>query len=259
MSIRRLLPFILLNIVVSAVVVLALLYWWDSRQPGDVPANAAPDTVLATPIAADPDLVAESPALPEVEETAESGPPVYIVQRGDTLGTISQEFDLTVEELMEANGLTDPNFLQVNQELIIPSDEPAETGTPTPTPTSEPVAVPSPIPTEEIGGGEAQVNLVEVVGAGDLEREAVIIGNAGDRPIALLGWRLSDDAGITYTFGQVTLFGDGAAISLHSTGGQDGPSDLYWDLDEAIWQTDDIITLFDAEGTTRSTLQVVAP
>ena len=36
MAFRRMLPLIILNVIVSAVVVLALLYWWDNRQGPEV-------------------------------------------------------------------------------------------------------------------------------------------------------------------------------------------------------------------------------
>lgn len=46
---------------------------------------------------------------------------LYVVQRGDTLGGLAEDFGTTVEEIMAANGLTDPNALQAGQTLLIPS------------------------------------------------------------------------------------------------------------------------------------------
>ena len=46
---------------------------------------------------------------------------LYVVQPGDTLGGIAQEFGTTVEELLAANGMTDPKALQAGQTLLIPS------------------------------------------------------------------------------------------------------------------------------------------
>jgi LysM repeat protein len=46
---------------------------------------------------------------------------VYIIQEGDTLSGLAEEFGTTVEEMMAVNGLTDPNAIQVGQTLIIPS------------------------------------------------------------------------------------------------------------------------------------------
>lgn len=63
----------------------------------------------------------------EPTETPEPTPtqgPIYVeytVRSGETLGYISARFNLSVEELMKFNGLTDPNALQVGQVLKIPT------------------------------------------------------------------------------------------------------------------------------------------
>lgn len=46
---------------------------------------------------------------------------LYIVKEGDTLGGLATQFGTTVESILAANNLTDPNALQVGQALIIPS------------------------------------------------------------------------------------------------------------------------------------------
>lgn len=46
---------------------------------------------------------------------------LYTVQGGDTLSDLAERFGTTVDELVAANGLTDPNALQPGQTLLIPS------------------------------------------------------------------------------------------------------------------------------------------
>ncbi len=60
---------------------------------------------------------------------------LHVVQPGDTLGSLAELYNTTVEEIMATNGLDDPNTLQVGQELIIPSlvEVTPEITTPTPT------------------------------------------------------------------------------------------------------------------------------
>jgi LysM repeat protein len=253
MSGRRLLVFILLNVVISATVVLAILYFWDGRQPEvDTSSEQALIVPTAPTIASAPAAALEPTAETETQEEGDSGPPVYTVQAGDTLGKISREFDVSIDDIMAANGMDNPNFLQVGQQLLIPVGG-IPTATPVPTDTPSPILSPTPISAELPVEGEANVEITDVVGIGDVEEEAVSIVNSGSRPIALLGWRLSDSDGRTYTFGQVTLFGEGAAIVVHSGDGQEGPADLYWGFDEAIWQPGETVTLVDAEGTVRAT------
>ncbi len=256
MSARRLLAFILLNVIVSATVVLLILYFWDERQPDTVEMAEQAIAIPTVPTLIAGDQIAEAPigaaeAIPE--ESTEI--PLYIVQAGDTLGKISRDFDVSVEDLMAANGMDNPNFLQVGQELIIPVGG-IPTEAPPPTETVSPILSPTPISAALPVEGEANIDIADVTGAGDLDEEAVSIVNSGSRPMALLGWRLSDAEGLTYTFGQVTLFGEGAAILLHTGTGQEGPSDLYWGFSEPVWEIGESVTLVDSEGTVRATFTV---
>lgn len=52
------------------------------------------------------------------------GPPVYIVQAGDTLFDIAERFGTTVDALVAANDIVDPSLIQVGQRLVIPTAEP---------------------------------------------------------------------------------------------------------------------------------------
>jgi LysM repeat protein len=75
----------------------------------------------------EPGQVPEGTASPEAEAptatpSAEGG---YIVQEGDYPGSIAEQFGISAEELMEANGITDPTSLIVGQELIIPTATPS--------------------------------------------------------------------------------------------------------------------------------------
>ena len=45
---------------------------------------------------------------------------VYVVQEGDTLGKIAQRFGTTVDALVEANNIEDPDLIFPGQRLRIP-------------------------------------------------------------------------------------------------------------------------------------------
>lgn len=64
----------------------------------------------------------------------------YVVQPGDTLSNIAQRFGTTVEAIVRANNITNPNLIYVGQVLTIP------TGSVPPTPIPPPPPAPGPAP-----------------------------------------------------------------------------------------------------------------
>lgn len=265
MSFRRMLPFLLLNILVSAAVVLAVLWWWDGREPESVAAVAPvqlPQVEQAP--GAEQDIAGVQPVEQPVDESAPDSN-VHVVRAGDTLGQISLQYDVPVDAIMAANGIDNPNFLAVGQELVIP-----EEGAPLPEPpgaeddqdgdegdgTVISAELPTPIPTEPAAEGEVSLVIADVVAPGQLSTEAIQIINNGGRQASLAEWKLTDQLGNTYTFGQLTLFGDGAGIFLHTASGQDSATDLYWGLEEAIWNSGDRVVLYDDAGTVRAEFQI---
>jgi predicted chitinase/LysM repeat protein len=44
---------------------------------------------------------------------------VYIVQAGDTLSSIARRFDMTLSEIMALNNISNPDLIQIGQELLV--------------------------------------------------------------------------------------------------------------------------------------------
>jgi len=63
----------------------------------------------------------------------------YVVQAGDTLAAIAQRFGTTVQALVRANNISDPNLIFVGQVLTIPVDGAPPTPPTPPTPPVPPV------------------------------------------------------------------------------------------------------------------------
>lgn len=57
---------------------------------------------------------------PTETATRGAGGQTYTVKPGDTLSGIAAQFGVTIDAILEANDLTDPNTVVVGQELIIP-------------------------------------------------------------------------------------------------------------------------------------------
>jgi LysM repeat protein len=176
-------------------------------------------------------------------------PFVHVVQSGETLGGIAQRFGVSVDELMTANNIADPNLLNVGQTLVIPSSgyapTPAPPGTPgaLPTNAAEP---PRPTATRDPNAPLSQVSIREVKSPGNLAEEALVIANQGG-PVDLSGWTLRDEAGHVYTFPALTLW-EGGVVVVHTAAGADLVTDLYWSLTEPVWASGRQAVLSDAGG-----------
>ena len=116
---------------------LVFLLWFLLLRPQDPnevePAPTQAPVVSPTAVIDDPnrafEIVIATPtpnptptATPVARPTPTPTPFVYAVQAGDTLSGIAARFGLTVEELVQANRLVDPDSLQIGQQLTIPSE-----------------------------------------------------------------------------------------------------------------------------------------
>lgn len=71
---------------------------------------------------ANPDLiyVGQRLSIPASSSPVASGSGTYVVQRGDTLSGVAAKHGTTVQQLVQMNGLTNPNFIVVGQRLAVP-------------------------------------------------------------------------------------------------------------------------------------------
>jgi LysM repeat protein len=93
---------------------------------GDSPLDKIPTPTTIPPTrVAQPTAVAQvSPTVeiaPTAAATAATGTQEYTVQAGDSLGAIAAKFGVTVDALIQANDIADPNIIVVGQVLKIPA------------------------------------------------------------------------------------------------------------------------------------------
>jgi LysM repeat protein len=274
---KRLIYYLIINVLVSACTVLVVLnVWARTHPPGSLAgeplaqAESSPMSGL-TPTSAigsggepenpEPNSVAPEPSPTDSPDADPVGSETeYKVQPGDTLGAIAVRFNLSVSDLLEANELADPDRLEVGQTLIIPvSDRAQPTHAALPEEEAEPdepTATPRrPTATPPVVTGEAKVLIDSVVGAGDLDSERVLLKRAGAGELSLAGWQLQADGGRVFTFPQLTLF-EGGSVNLYTQAGQRTVFDLYWGLDAPVWKSGAEIVLLDNQGKVHATYQV---
>jgi hypothetical protein len=98
-----------------------------------------PDKVAVTPSVL-PATMAPTQAAGATTPTP--GAVVHTIQAGDTISGLAFQYDVPEADIIAANNLENPNFLQVGVELVIPIGgviEATATFTPAPTPTDTPI------------------------------------------------------------------------------------------------------------------------
>lgn len=90
-----------------------LLYQLETQRQGSAARETPPDSAAAVE-SAEP-AEGESESGTDVSELH-----IYRIQSGDTLTRVAREFGVSLNDLMDANPDTDPNRLQIGQEIVIP-------------------------------------------------------------------------------------------------------------------------------------------
>ncbi|MCK5634004.1 MAG: LysM peptidoglycan-binding domain-containing protein [Anaerolineales bacterium] len=237
---RQYLLYLGANVLVSAITVLIVLNLWDRRSPPELVTPTATVDVIAHVASAVPTLTPTKPPSPT--------PSTYTVRAGDTISNIAEESDISMEELMAANRLQDPNELSVGQVLIIPEVEGAA-ATPAASETRYPEASSTPA-----AAAAQQVVINGIVGAGDLETESVRLLNTGNE-VSMAGWTLDDGDGNSFDFPDFTFYSTGA-VDVHTKAGTNTTIDLYWGLDQAVWTPGKVIYLRNVSGEQVSSFRV---
>ena len=224
---KRLLYYLMLNVLVSACTILAILVAWERTH------NTLPDNLISAirstdlnPAAATATPRPENDLLPEATPTEAFF--VYQVVPGDTFESIAEEYDMSVEELIVINGFTQSQPLGDGEVLRIPVHP------------------------------KGSVVIDSVIGAGDLETESVLLKHRGDGELSLSGWRLENQDGDIYIFPlvpELVLFKNGA-VYVHTRTGANSVVDLFGGLNSPVWHSGEEVILRDAAGNVRSTYTI---
>ena len=217
----------------------------------------------------------------------------HVIASGEFPSLIAERYEVNIFTLLAVNGLDEQtstllqigdvlivplegcpveNFIQesqtVQEEMDTPADEsePAAgvaqqlgrtnpDGQPMSTPESTVQATPTPTRTLAPTAENAQVEIVQVIGAGDITREAVEIRNNGAL-IDVGGWTLSDGDGNEFVFPGTQRLFSGGGVTVHTQRGENSPIAYYWGRDEAVFQPGDTITLTDRDGNIQASLRL---
>lgn len=225
---KRLVYYLLLNVLVSACATYAVLLAWDrTHNPayGGLPplfrvsANPRASSSTATP---DP--------LPVAAATPTSNFTVYQAEGGERMEDIAVTYGVSLAALSQINGVPEDHVAGIGEPILIPL---------TPTPPKEPGVV-----------------IDRVVAPGDLASERVDIRLDGDGELSLSGWQLEDEDGYVYPFPILELVSSGTSVSVYTKTGTNNPNQVFWGLDQPVWRVGEVLVLRDEQGKERATYEV---
>jgi LysM repeat protein len=177
-----------------------------------------------------------------VQPTDPSGCPTYTIQAGDVPSTIANNFDITTADLLKANDLSeaDATRLQIGQVLIIPLNGCGLQNTATPTTTPTRVILPTQPPTSTLAptAASTQLEIMGIVGAGDITSEGIEIRNNSSDVINIENWTLTDGEGNTFKFPNYQMF-SGRRVIVYTRAGNNTPFALFWGLSSPVWNDPD--------------------
>jgi hypothetical protein len=99
---------------------------------------------------------------------------------------------------------------------------------------------------EWVSSDLSAVYVAQVLGAGSLDAELIVVRNRGER-VNLEGWTLSVTKDDSFVFPDLTLY-PGGEVRVRSASGDSGPTVLYWARTAPAWESGDLVTLRDARG-----------
>lgn len=99
------------------------------------------------------------------------------------------------------------------------------------------------------------IEIVSVIGSGNLGAEVVILHYLGEGQLDLTNWQLKDENGNLYLFPAIILNTNGA-VQIHTATGTDTVVDLYWNLNGPVWKSGETASLYDSSGTLRVVYKV---
>lgn len=125
-------------------------------------------------------------------------------------------------------------------------DQPSESIPAEEEPTSEPTPV--------IRGAKVEITIIR--NPGSLSGEALRIVSNADEVVSLDGWTLEDANGNVLRFPNIQLLRKGIFVEVYSRSGHSTPYEIFWDREEAVWQSGETAVIRDMFGQIQATYRV---
>ena len=114
----------------------------------------------------------------------------------------------------------------------------------------EPASEPTPV----IRGAKVEITIIR--NPGSLSGEALRIVSNADEVVSLDSWTLEDANGNVLKFPNIQLLRKGIFVEVYSRSGHSTPYEIFWDREEAVWQSGETAVIRDMFGQIQATYRV---
>jgi LysM repeat protein len=236
----------------SAMVITATPEGEEGVAVPDVTAVATLDPALL------PDIPTDLPPGTPSATPRDDGCIRHEVVAGDTIIGIAQQYGVFPGDILLANDLDEDHILQIGEVFIIPVEgcDVLNTPTPIPIPTNTPFELTRSAPTVTAAptAANAQIEIVDVRFAGNVNSEEVEIRNLGN-VVNLQGWRLVNEQGDSFLFPEFRMQ-PGSRVRIFTRQGPTTPAALYWGRETPAWQDGELVSLMDANGQLQAAFRI---
>ncbi len=109
-------------------------------------------------------------------------------------------------------------------------------------------------PTPVIRGAKVEIAIIR--NPGSLSGEALRIVSNADEVVSLDGWTLEDANGNVLKFPNIQLLRKGIFVEVYSRTGHSTPYEIFWNREEAVWQSGETAVIRDMFGQIQATYRV---
>jgi hypothetical protein len=94
------------------------------------------------------------------------------------------------------------------------------------------------------------LNIINVIAAGDVANEVIILERVGEGELNLTGWQVMDEQNHVFVFPELVIFK--GQLEIYTRIGTNTVNRLFWGMTEPVWSSEEKVILYDTASQMRA-------
>ncbi|PKO12135.1 MAG: hypothetical protein CVU39_25690 [Chloroflexi bacterium HGW-Chloroflexi-10] len=94
------------------------------------------------------------------------------------------------------------------------------------------------------------LNIINVIAAGDVANEVVILERVGEGELNLTGWQVMDEQNLVFVFPELVIYK--GQLEIYTRIGTNTVNRLFWGMTDPVWSSGEKVTLYDTASQMRA-------